>query len=129
MLEADPQKRKRRWYQFSLRTLMILVALLAVACCYVAREYRTVQERFNYLENASIIVDPDGTASIPLVRRLLGDQSIGEIGLPVDFGKEKCQRGAALFPEARVGLIKIKHVKSGQDITEVEPFPVDWNSR
>jgi hypothetical protein len=27
--KADPPKRKRRWYQFSLRTLMIGVTLLA----------------------------------------------------------------------------------------------------
>ena len=28
--EADPPKRKRRWFQFSLRTLMIVVTVLAV---------------------------------------------------------------------------------------------------
>jgi hypothetical protein len=32
---ADPQKRKRRWFQFSLRTLMIVVALLAAQCAPV----------------------------------------------------------------------------------------------
>jgi hypothetical protein len=28
--KADPPKRKRRWFQFSLRTLMLLVAIVAV---------------------------------------------------------------------------------------------------
>jgi hypothetical protein len=30
LTKADPPKRKRRWFQFSLRTLMIGVTLLAV---------------------------------------------------------------------------------------------------
>ena len=30
--ESHPPKRRRRWFQFSLRTLMIVVTLLAVAC-------------------------------------------------------------------------------------------------
>ncbi len=120
----------RRRFQFRLRTLMIVVTVLAVPCAYVGQEYRTVQERWAYLVNENIVVDPDGTTSVPLVRRLLGDQSIAEIGLPAEFGKVKCQRCAALFPEARVGLIKVKHdPKGGQDITEVESFPDDWNSR
>jgi Tfp pilus assembly major pilin PilA len=29
---AEPPKRKRRWFQFSLRTLMIVVAIVAVQC-------------------------------------------------------------------------------------------------
>jgi hypothetical protein len=33
--EADPPKRKRRWFQFSLRTLMIAVTLLAVSCASI----------------------------------------------------------------------------------------------
>jgi hypothetical protein len=30
--KTEPLKRERRWYQFSLRTLLIGVTLLAVAC-------------------------------------------------------------------------------------------------
>jgi hypothetical protein len=32
--KADPPKRKRRWFQFSQRTLLIGVTLLAVVCGY-----------------------------------------------------------------------------------------------
>jgi hypothetical protein len=35
--KANPPKGKRRWFQFSLRSLMIGVTLLAVVCGYVAR--------------------------------------------------------------------------------------------
>jgi hypothetical protein len=30
--KADPPKRKRRWFQFSLRTLMIVVTSVSVEC-------------------------------------------------------------------------------------------------
>jgi hypothetical protein len=33
--KADPPKRKRRWFQFSLRSLLLVVTLLAVPCAYV----------------------------------------------------------------------------------------------
>jgi hypothetical protein len=41
-MEADPPKRKRRGFQFSLRTLLTVVTLLAVAVrlCRVAGEHR-----------------------------------------------------------------------------------------
>ena len=35
--EADPPKRKRRWYQFSLRTLMISTMIVAIACGWLGR--------------------------------------------------------------------------------------------
>jgi hypothetical protein len=43
--EAKPPKRKRRWFQFSLRTLLIVVTMLAAACGYVAWQAKIVQER------------------------------------------------------------------------------------
>src|SRR4051794_5204364 len=36
---------KRRWYQFSLRTLLIGVTLLAVPCAYVGWQIRIVRAR------------------------------------------------------------------------------------
>ncbi len=43
--KAEPPKRKRRWLQFSLRTLMIVVTLLAVPCAYVGWQTRIVIDR------------------------------------------------------------------------------------
>jgi hypothetical protein len=34
--KTDPPKRKRRWFQFSLRTLLVVMAILAVGCAWVA---------------------------------------------------------------------------------------------
>ena len=36
--KAEPPKRKRRWFQFSLRTLLIAVTMLSIPCAYIAHE-------------------------------------------------------------------------------------------
>jgi hypothetical protein len=50
MIEADvpkpePPKRKRRWFQFSLRTRMIGVTVGTVTCAWLAHEAPFVQHR------------------------------------------------------------------------------------
>jgi hypothetical protein len=37
--------RRHRWFQFSLRTLMIVVTLMAIPCAYIGWQARIVQER------------------------------------------------------------------------------------
>jgi hypothetical protein len=44
-INAEPPKRNRRWYQFSLRTLMIGITLLAVACWVFEDQWRLIHER------------------------------------------------------------------------------------
>ena len=41
--KADPPKRKRRWFQFSLRTLMIVVTMFCVISGYVAWHKKIVR--------------------------------------------------------------------------------------
>jgi hypothetical protein len=43
--KSDPPKRKRRRFQFSLRSLLIVVTLLAVTCAYVGWQAKIVRER------------------------------------------------------------------------------------
>jgi hypothetical protein len=43
--KAEPPKRKRRCFQFRLRTLLIGVTLVAVVCGYVAWQAKIVRER------------------------------------------------------------------------------------
>ena len=73
--KADPPKRKRRWFQFSLRTLMIVVTLLAVPCAYVGWQAKIVSERRNWLANPQFVCLPNDpeNCSLPWIRRLFGD--------------------------------------------------------
>jgi cytoskeletal protein RodZ len=50
---ADPPKRKRRCFQFSLRTLLIAVALVALACSLSAGVARFWRERQSELDKAN----------------------------------------------------------------------------
>ncbi len=108
---------RRRWYQFSLRTLLIGVALLGVLCAYVAHEYRIVAARKAWLaahpgdpriEPNSLrgwhdgypkaIREPDRSRSPFLVRRWLGDKDM----LNVFVYPQEADEAAALFPEATI---------------------------
>jgi hypothetical protein len=43
--KAEPPKRKRRWFQFSLRTMLIAVTIVAVECAFcfrMLREWETI---------------------------------------------------------------------------------------
>ena len=43
--KADPPKRKRRWFQFSLRTLLVVVTVAAVKCAVCLPMLREWQRR------------------------------------------------------------------------------------
>jgi hypothetical protein len=50
---AEPRKRKRRWFQFSLRTLLIGVAIVAIPCAWLGK--RIEQKRMEREEVAAIV--------------------------------------------------------------------------
>jgi hypothetical protein len=108
---AEPLKRKRRRFQFRLRTLMIAVSLLAVICSYVNRQYGIVQVRQRFIEErASCARTSFNGPEIPWVRSLLGDRGYTIIGLAEDTDKTERQRTAALFPEARIFAVRFPHI-------------------
>ena len=53
--KAEPPKRKRRWYQFSLRSLMIGVTLLALACWAILDRQRLIHERDEARQRATFV--------------------------------------------------------------------------
>jgi hypothetical protein len=108
---------KRRWFQFSLRSLMIAVALLALLSGYVARQHAFVQMRQRFLdEEGTRHVTSDEASDIPLIRRLLGDQAIRVILLDPETDKAERQRVAALFSEAEICAARLMHVPHGSHI-------------
>jgi hypothetical protein len=48
--DSDPPKRKRRWFQFSLRSLLIVVTLAAMACWVIVDRQRLIRERDDALK-------------------------------------------------------------------------------
>ena len=103
-----PPKPKRRWFQFSLRTLMIGVTLFClVVGSYVAHEAKIVRDRKSELNRAvnMRLIGIDGgdqSKAIPWVRRLLGDVCVNTISMPPDTTFDELDRLRALFPESRV---------------------------
>jgi hypothetical protein len=109
----EPQKPRRRWFQFRLRTLLIVVVLLAIPLGYVGHEAYIARERVAiriwsvYADRVAWIKpkhDTWGSDSSFLVRRLFGDVEVGSIWIPTKPGvsDEQQQRIRELFPEAQL---------------------------
>jgi hypothetical protein len=96
---------KCRRFQFRLRTLMIVVTLLAVPLAYVGWQAKIVRERTALLANrddmpfASVTIEETKDGAIPTVRLWLGDHFCARIRLrnPGD-----AERYKAAFPEADI---------------------------
>ena len=110
---------KRRWLRFSLRTLFVVVTLLAVGIGWLTsivqarRAIRAELERHAgpSFDPYKAIIWEQGSISefsgrtwtpnpIPWYRRLLGDEPVGTLGLPIDATEEDRRRIQAAFPEA-----------------------------
>jgi hypothetical protein len=117
-MDSEP-KRKRRWYQFRLRTLLIGVTLVA-ACAYVGRQAKIVRERqawranprfWEPITNVEII-----KSSIPWIRRLLGDSDcicITAVDGVTDTELDACR---SAFPEADVPHVGDHQILQGRHV-------------
>src|SRR5262249_17973923 len=98
----------RRWPRFTLRTLFVLVTLVA---CWLAWEMNFIRQRKAFLQSVGWSLRADGpptliskkqVAKIPAWRRWLGDHPFSIIALPPDSTDEAQHQAEALFPEAAV---------------------------
>jgi hypothetical protein len=98
---------------FSLRTMLALMGLLAVGCGYVGYQYQIVRERKRVLEllnrpreQAAAGSDQQGLISyrdveLPWIRRMLGDDPL-HWSYQTPDSEEDLARVLAAFPEAQV---------------------------
>jgi hypothetical protein len=110
---AVQEKPGRRWFQFRLRTLLIGMALLGVACAHVANEASIVHARKDWLANhdtAPVPViehrhwmaeHPDKSPSA--IRRWLGDTPYCIISV---YAKADLGDTERLFPEAKIVFVE-----------------------
>ncbi len=103
---------RRRWHQFSLRTLLIGVALLSVPFAYVAHEYQIVAARKAWLEAPCCLDSPelplpryfrDASKSPTAIRLWLGDEP--QLTIFAE-SRERAEVAHALFPEADVRIVE-----------------------
>jgi hypothetical protein len=100
--KAESPKCKRRWFQFSLRTLLIAVSMLALPLGYVGWQAKIVRERGAFLENRYYLPGescPFEPVQAPWMLRLLGAKPIYHVTV---WGRAEVERAASLFPEAIV---------------------------
>ena len=61
-MEAEPPKRKRRWFQYSLRSLFVVVTAAGLLCpigVRIVREWQERQPNHNSMSGRKIIIiDP-----------------------------------------------------------------------
>ena len=112
--KPDPPKRRRRRFQSPLRTLMIGVTLLAVACGYVGWRAKIVTARKaslklhrlatsgsrQYSQHLLVEGDPDKPPS--LLRRWLGDEQQSELEVSPFISPSELKEIITLFPEATI---------------------------
>jgi hypothetical protein len=114
--KTDLPKRKRRWFQFGLRSLLVFVTLLAIPCGYAGWQAKIVRERKSMREwireRRGICMDADlpvgdvpvwsdrETQRISSIRNWLGDRAVTLI--EIDAKPEEIDRIKVIFPEALV---------------------------
>jgi hypothetical protein len=130
--KAESLKRKCR-HQFSLRTLMVVVTLVAIASGYVGQQYQIIHDRKRFLDDhfhqqKLFGIDDSIKVEVPWIRQLLGDEGVWKIGLNPQTDKAERERVAALFPEAEVQSCRLRRrPEIGIDVFDFEivPFPSD----
>lgn len=92
---------RRRWFQFSLGSLLLVMTLVAV---WLSWQIGFIRERQVWLAKNSALVNQNPTrqATIPVWRRMLGDVAVAEISFPLGFDAAEVVRIKRWFPEATV---------------------------
>jgi len=92
----------RRWYQFSLRTMLVLITLVCVGCAgWVHRSKKWIRARHDALDRGLVVVAHYYTGETPAAPGalwLFGEKGIGSI---MCWNNED-ELARRLFPEAQI---------------------------
>ena len=98
-----PTPPRRRWFQFSVRTLLVLVTAVAILSNWLGYHLNWIRQRHAFIA-ACPQLSPcyiHGTSLAPVQLRLLGEGGVEYIGLAKRY--EGVVR--RLFPEARIVIV------------------------
>jgi hypothetical protein len=130
-MESEP-KRKRRWFQFSLRMLLIGVTLSAMACGYVAWQAKIVRDRKTVLRE--IVVNggtwyPVGLTPAGLalshrspIRWMLDDWYCTLIAIPPNM-EGRADEIRALFPDTDIYFVADARKTESLDPLDPKTWP------
>jgi hypothetical protein len=113
---------KQRWFRYSLRGMLLLIAVAAVWLAWEVNRVRARRQfvaqfgsRYSFVSaaqwqagEAMRIADRRDNSppnEISRFRELLGDSAIQHYTLPMGWSNEEAERVGALFPEAAVGAV------------------------
>jgi hypothetical protein len=129
----DPPK---RCFQLRLRTLMIVVTLFCVVGggyvgwqAKIVADRRTMARRIMAVDKGFAYSDPTPPAasSIPWIRRLLGDEPVSVILLPITTSPTTRGEVHAVFPEAAIRAMKDADPMTHE--REVIDFPAETEGK
>jgi hypothetical protein len=123
--KADQPKRKRRWCQFSLRALLLVVTAVGVWLrwgSHIVRERKAALEeikrsrgrslspgdvRQSYADSPfNLPLPKEASATIPFYREMFGNEPVAFIYLADDAPPGEEERIAVVFPEAAVNRMR-----------------------
>jgi hypothetical protein len=125
--KAAPPKRKRRWFQFSLRTLLVFTVVCAIGSAWVARK---MEQKRDELKTVEDIVESGGQVFYDYqilkggeppgpdwLRKLLGENFFSEVvGVNLDYAHVKIND---------VWLLKVKRLPRLQWLSLVDTDVTD----
>jgi hypothetical protein len=117
-LNIETPKRTRRWYQFRLRTLLVVVTLFCLIVGWIAIQARVAHQRKAALAGYSrfiilySFVDEDSRVALtsPL-KRLFGDKPIAYMVVSAALSGDDLKRLREVFPEAEIELRRVPEVR------------------
>jgi hypothetical protein len=110
---AEQAPKRRRWFQFSLTTMLVVITVIAVWLGWNLSRVRQREATIVFLKNSGMSVAYPTTAALqippwkhlPFGWRILGAKPVRTVYLPQQFKEVDREQVRGLFPEAAIVII------------------------